>query len=73
MLNWIVTGLSGTVDVYNTVRLARAQRGGMVQNSAQYRFIYLALQAYIDTNKIRLKRRVTYSFRFILSSEQNNR
>ncbi|XP_063546643.1 tyrosine-protein phosphatase corkscrew-like [Cydia strobilella] len=52
------SGLNCTIDVYNTVRLVRAQRGGMVQNSLQYRFIYLALQAYMDTNKIKLKRKV---------------
>lgn len=52
------SGLHCTIDVYNTVRIVRAQRGGMVQNSLQYRFIYLALQAYMDTNKIKLKRKV---------------
>ncbi|XP_048006504.1 tyrosine-protein phosphatase corkscrew-like [Leguminivora glycinivorella] len=52
------SGLNCTIDVYNTVRLVRAQRAGMVQNSLQYRFIYLALQAYMDTNKINLKRKV---------------
>ncbi|XP_063393000.1 tyrosine-protein phosphatase corkscrew-like isoform X2 [Cydia fagiglandana] len=56
------SGLNCTIDVYNTVRLVRAQRGGMVQNSLQYRFIYLALQAYMDTNKIKLKRKAGIFF-----------
>ncbi|XP_026500761.1 tyrosine-protein phosphatase corkscrew-like isoform X1 [Vanessa tameamea] len=46
------------IDVYDTVKLVRAQRSGMVQNKAQYRFLYLAVQNYIDNNNIKLKKKV---------------
>ncbi|CAG9558167.1 unnamed protein product [Danaus chrysippus] len=53
------TGFNCEIDVHSTVKLVRAQRSGMVQNKAQYRFIYLALQSYIDNNNnVKLKRKV---------------
>ncbi|XP_031767330.2 tyrosine-protein phosphatase corkscrew-like isoform X2 [Galleria mellonella] len=51
-------GFNCDIDVHNTVKLVRAQRGGMVQNKMQYRFIYLALQDYIDNKKFKLRRKV---------------
>ncbi|KAI8430602.1 hypothetical protein MSG28_000817 [Choristoneura fumiferana] len=52
-----LSGYSCTIDVHNTVKLVRAQRSGMVQNRTQYKFIYLALQTYMEANKIQLKRK----------------
>ncbi|XP_038216805.1 tyrosine-protein phosphatase corkscrew-like isoform X2 [Zerene cesonia] len=48
-------GFNCEIDVYNAVKLIRAQRSGMVQNKIQYRFIYLALQNYMDSKKMRQK------------------
>ncbi|XP_075991111.1 tyrosine-protein phosphatase non-receptor type 11-like isoform X2 [Anticarsia gemmatalis] len=52
------TGFNCDIDVYSTVRLVRAQRSGMVQNKMQYRFIYLALQEYIDSRNMRWRKKV---------------
>ncbi|CAH2103295.1 unnamed protein product [Euphydryas editha] len=52
------SGFNCEIDVHSTVKLVRAQRYGMVQNKTQYRFIYLAIQNYIDNNKIKLRKKV---------------
>ncbi|XP_049885280.1 tyrosine-protein phosphatase corkscrew-like isoform X2 [Pectinophora gossypiella] len=54
------SGFNCDIDVHNTVKLIRAQRSAMVQNRAQYRFIYLALQDYIE-NKNLIQRRKVYT------------
>lgn len=53
-----ISGFNCEIDVHNTVKLVRSQRSGMVQNKMQYRFIYLALQSYIDNNNIKLMKKV---------------
>ncbi|XP_049693231.2 tyrosine-protein phosphatase non-receptor type 11 isoform X2 [Helicoverpa armigera] len=55
------SGLSCDLDVHSTVQLVRAQRHGMVQNKAQYRFIYLALHEFIQRGNITLTRKVNSS------------
>lgn len=35
--------------------MVRAQRSGMVQTEAQYKFVYLAVQHYIDTLQQRIQ------------------
>ena len=40
-------GLSYEIDIQHIVKVARAQRSGLVQTEAQYKFIYLAIQSYI--------------------------
>lgn len=55
-----VAGFNCDIDVHSTVRLARAQRSGMVQNKQQYRFIYLALQDYMDNKNLRVKKKVMF-------------
>lgn len=39
------------IDIYKTVQYVREQRSGMVQTEAQYRFIYNAVQKYIETER----------------------
>ncbi|CAH0716573.1 unnamed protein product, partial [Brenthis ino] len=56
-----MSGFNCEIDVHNTVKLVRSQRRGMVQNKMQYRFIYLALQSYIDNNNIKLMKKVYIS------------
>ncbi len=41
-------GLDAEIDIQRTVLSVRAQRSGMVQTVAQYRFVYLAVQHYVD-------------------------
>ncbi|XP_030030123.2 tyrosine-protein phosphatase corkscrew isoform X2 [Manduca sexta] len=52
------SGFSCDIDVHSTVKLVRAQRSGMVQNKAQYRFIYFALQNYIENRNIKMKKQI---------------
>lgn len=54
------SGLNCEIDVHSTVKLVRAQRYGMVQNKAQYKFLYLAVQNYIDNNNIKLRKKVVH-------------
>ncbi|XP_075919547.1 tyrosine-protein phosphatase non-receptor type 11-like [Petromyzon marinus] len=41
-------GVESDIDVSATIQKVRAQRSGMVQTEAQYKFVYMAVQAYLD-------------------------
>ena len=38
-----------------TIQMVRAQRSGMVQTEAQYKFIYVAIRHHIDTLRARME------------------
>ncbi|XP_071945732.1 tyrosine-protein phosphatase non-receptor type 11-like [Antedon mediterranea] len=42
-------GLDCEIDIHRTIQMLRSQRSGMVQTEAQYKFIYHAVQHYIET------------------------
>ncbi|ALC42143.1 csw, partial [Drosophila busckii] len=42
-------GLDTEIDIQRTVQMVRSQRSGLVQTEAQYKFVYYALQQYIQT------------------------
>lgn len=48
-------GVDCDIDVPKTIQMVRAQRSGMVQTEAQYRFIYMAVQHYIETLQRRIE------------------
>lgn len=37
------------IDIQRTIQMVRSQRSGMVQTEAQYKFVYYAVQHYIQT------------------------
>ncbi|XP_058824879.1 tyrosine-protein phosphatase corkscrew isoform X2 [Topomyia yanbarensis] len=42
-------GLDCEIDIQRTIQMVRSQRSGMVQTEAQYKFVYFAVQHYIQT------------------------
>ncbi|KAG5674095.1 hypothetical protein PVAND_004081 [Polypedilum vanderplanki] len=48
-------GLDCEIDIHRTILMVRSQRSGMVQTEAQYKFVYYAVQHYIQT-KLQRKR-----------------
>lgn len=45
-------GLGHEIDIQQVVKIARAQRSGLVQTMQQYKFIYLAIREYINSHKV---------------------
>ncbi|XP_012156236.1 tyrosine-protein phosphatase corkscrew isoform X4 [Ceratitis capitata] len=42
-------GLGTEIDIQRTIQMLRSQRSGLVQTEAQYKFVYYAVQHYIQT------------------------
>lgn len=48
------------IDIPKTVRMLREQRATMVQTEAQYRFIYLAISAYMKLWRLMQQQNVNF-------------
>ena len=47
-------GLTCEIDIQRSIQLVRSQRSGMVQTEAQYKFVYLAVQHFVEVLQQRL-------------------
>ncbi|RWS06483.1 tyrosine-protein phosphatase non-receptor type 11-like protein [Dinothrombium tinctorium] len=47
-------GLDCEIDIQRSIQVVRSQRSGMVQTEAQYKFVYLAVEHYIETLQQRI-------------------
>ena len=48
-------GLDTEIDIQRTIQQVRSQRSSMVHTEAQYKFVYLAVQYYIETIQLKLQ------------------
>ncbi|XP_050360780.1 tyrosine-protein phosphatase corkscrew-like isoform X2 [Nymphalis io] len=58
-------------EVHDTVKLVRSQRSGLVQTKAQYRFIYLSLQYYLDNNNIKIRKDILLKLKWKIPVNQS--
>lgn len=46
--------MSSEIDIQRSIQLIRSQRSGLVQTEAQYKFVYLAVEHYVETLQQRI-------------------
>ena len=66
----VTSGLDCEIDIQRMIQTIRAQRSGMVQTEAQYKFVYMAVQYYIETLSQRMQAqqvRFTLRVKFLLA------
>lgn len=47
----VSTGWDNEIDIQRTIQLVRAQRSGMVQTEQQYKFVYMAIKQYVESQQ----------------------
>ena len=44
-------GWDNEIDIQRTIQLVRAQRSGMVQTEQQYKFVYMGIKQYVESQQ----------------------
>ena len=48
---FVSIGWDNEIDIQRTIQLVRAQRSGMVQTEQQYKFVYMAVKHYVESQQ----------------------
>ena len=70
IIMWL--GLDCEIDIQRMIQTIRAQRSGMVQTEAQYKFVYMAVQYYIETLSQRMQAQQVFKVDLILKTVENS-
>jgi len=54
-------GWDNEIDIQKTIQLVRAQRSGMVQTEQQYKFVYMAIKHYVESQQALMNVSENYS------------
>ena len=68
-------GLECEIDIQKTIQMVRSQRSGMVQTEAQYKFVYMAVLHYLETEQKRKRAEEVSLYYTVISwlcGEQSN-
>lgn len=65
----ISLGLECEIDIQKTIQMVRSQRSGMVQTEAQYKFVYMAVLHYLETEQQRKRAEEVSKDRLVILPE----
>lgn len=68
-VSYTSVGLECEIDIQKTIQMVRSQRSGMVQTEAQYKFVYMAVLHYLETEQQRKRAEEVSKDRLVILSQ----